>query len=619
MEYNASAIETLSFREAIREKIAMYMGSADNQGVLQGIREIVTNAIDEYTMGYGNKVEVEIDKNTVKVRDYARGVPFGKRADGTDALEAIYCMAHTGGKFNDKIYQNVAGLNGIGAKGVALSSSDFKAVSYRDGQVATLILKDGVKVSLTTRAATKTDKQGTYVEYTPAQSVYNVEPIHISFEEVKKMCRDWSYLCKGLEFNLTNAQTGEKVRYLSNNGLLDFMKDNAGRAINKTPLSTQVQEGDIHAEIVMEWTDSRAERSYVYTNGLENPEGGSSLTGAKTAITNFFKKRLKGEVSPDTLRKGLFYAISCQLPNPSFSDQRKGKVNNIELRGICQRATTQMLEDFEMRHRDEFEKILEMLSKEAKAEIAAERARRQVLEAVKDVEKNQKKKVFASDKLKDAEFLGQDAILLVCEGDSALNGMAQARNTDKTGLMCVKGKIINCLSNDDEKIFQNEEIKLLLSAMNIVPGKYDSKKLRYGRLGICTDADSDGYHIGLLVMACLLKLAPQFIEEGRLCWLRSPLFIVEQDKNRSYYFNDEEFDAARKQGKIKGEVHRAKGLGSLEAIEAHESMFTPEYQRLDVFKPDQLSFDLLYSLMGKDVEPRTDFIFKNVDFSLIRE
>ena len=155
--------------------------------------------------------------------------------------------------------------------------------------------------------------------------------------------------------------------------------------------------------------------------------------------------------------------------------------------------------------------------------------------------------------------------------------------------------------------------------MNIVPGKYDSKKLRYGRLGICTDADSDGYHIGLLIMACLLKLAPQFIEEGRLCWLRSPLYIVEQGKNRSYYFNDEEFDTARRQGKIKGEVHRAKGLGALEAIEAHESMFTPEYQRLDVFKPDQLSFDLLYSLMGKEVEPRTDFIFKNVDFSLIRE
>ena len=619
MEYNASAIETLSFRDAVATRISMYMGSADNQGVLQGIREIITNAIDEYTMGYGNKVEVEIDGNTVKVRDHARGVPFGKRADGTDALEAIYCMAHTGGKFNDKTYQNVAGMNGIGAKGVALSSTDFKAISCRDGQVATLILKDGIKVSLTTRAATKVDKQGTYVEYTPSQTVYNVEPIHIDFEEVKKMCRDWSYLCKGLEFILTNAQTGEKVRYLSNNGLLDFMKDNAGRAINKTPLSIQVQEGDIHAEIVMEWTDSRVERAYVFTNGLENPELGTSATGAKTALTNFFKKRLKGEVSPDTLRKGLFYAISCQLPNPSFSDQRKGKVNNIELRGICQRATTQMLEDFEMRHRDEFDKIIEVLTKEMKAEAAAERARVQVLNAQKDIEKNQKRKVFASDKLKDAEFLGQDAILLVCEGDSALNGMAQARNVDKTGLMCVKGKIINCLSNDDEKIFQNEEIKLLLSAMNIIPGKYDSKKLRYGRLGICTDADSDGYHIGLLIMACLLKLAPQFIEEGRLCWLRSPLYIVEQGKNRSYYFNDEEFDNARRQGKIKGEVHRAKGLGALEAIEAHESMFTPEYQRLDVFKPDQLSFDLLYSLMGKDVEPRTDFIFKNIDFSLIRE
>ena len=617
MEYNANSIETLSFHDAVRTRIAMYMGSADNMGVLQSVREIITNSIDEYTMGYGKNIKIDLwENNRIAIADQGRGVPFGPRADGIDAIEAVYTMAHSGGKFDNKIYQNVAGMNGIGGKGTALASDYFKAISNRNGTQCVLILEKGIKKSLFC-APTK-EKDGTYVEYIPSQEVYNLEPIKIDFEEIKKMCRDWSYLCRGLKFDLTNHITNEHVIYLSNNGLLDFIKDTGARSLHRTPMSINMEEDGIEAEIVMCWTEKRTEEFHVFTNGLENSEGGTSSTGIKTALTNFFKKKIKNS-SPDLVRKGMLCAVSCKVPNPSFSDQTKRKVNNPELRGLCQRATTKMLEDFEMRHKDEFDKIIEVLTKEMKAEAAAERARVQVLNAQKDIEKNQKRKVFASDKLKDAEFLGQDAILLVCEGDSALNGMAQARNVDKTGLMCVKGKIINCLSNDDEKIFQNEEIKLLLSAMNIIPGKYDSKKLRYGRLGICTDADSDGYHIGLLIMACLLKLAPQFIEEGRLCWLRSPLYIVEQGKNRSYYFNDEEFDAARRQGKIKGEVHRAKGLGALEAIEAHESMFTPEYQRLDVFKPDQLSFDLLYSLMGKDVEPRTDFIFKNVDFSLIRE
>ena len=179
------------------------------------------------------------------------------------------------------------------------------------------------------------------------------------------------------------------------------------------------------------------------------------------------------------------------MKNPIYDGQTKSKITNPELRGLCQRATTQMLEDFERRHRDEFEKVLDLLTKELKAEAAAERARKQVLEATKDIEKNQKKKVFASDKLKDAEFLGQNSTLLIVEGDSAAGGMAKARDYTKYGILAIRGKILNCLAHPDEKIFQNEEIKLLLSAMNIVPGKYDSKKLRYGRLAICTDADSD--------------------------------------------------------------------------------------------------------------------------------
>ena len=502
---------------------------------------------------------------------------------------------------------------------MALSSDDFIVTSFREGKRAVLKLTNGLKTDFFVEDQPKQANNitGTIVEFVPSQEVYNLEPIKINFEEVKKMCRDWSYLSKGISFILTDHNTGENVTYLSKNGMLDFMKENADKALHKTPLHISLADNGIEAEIVMEWTNSRSENWHVFTNGLENSEGGTSLTGIKTALTNFFKKKLKGEGSPDVLRKGLFYAVSCKVPNPSFANQTKTKINNPELRGLCQRATTQMLEEFEYRHGDEFQKILELLTKELKAEQAAERARKQVLEAAKDVEKNQKKKVFASDKLKDAEFLGENSILLIAEGDSAMGGLAQGRDYTRYGIMAIRGKIINALSNPDEKVYENEEIKLLLSAMNIIPGKYDAKKLRYGKLAICTDADSDGYHIGLLIMAALAHIAPQFIREGRLCWLRSPLHIVHDGKKEYYFFTDEELEQNRH--KIKGEVQRNKGLGSLEPEQARESMFNPEHQRMDVMEYTEEAMSLLYSLMGEDVVPRRDFIMKNVDFTEIRE
>ena len=616
MDYTAKDIETLSFRDAIRERVAMYMGSADNQGVLQCVRELITNSIDEMTMGYGNTIWVELEDNKVTIQDNARGVPFGLRDDGTEAMEAIYTMPHTGGKFDEKVYQNVAGMNGIGAKGVALSSSYFFASSCRNGEQATLILKDGIKESFEIEEIDDINLHGTRVTFIPSQEVYNLEPIHIDFEDLKEMCKNWSYLTPKVSFRLFNYNTNEEIVYKSENGILDFLKDSIKKPIHKTPLYISVKEGEIECEVAMQWAADRKEHWYVFTNGLANAEGGTSLTGVKTALTNFFKKKFKGEFSPEVARSGLFYVVNCKVPNPSFANQTKTKVNNPELRGLAQRATGQMLDDFSRRYVSEFDSIIELLTKELKAERAAERARKQVLEASKEIEKNQKKKVFASDKLKDAEFLGPSATLLVVEGNSAMGGMAQARDYTKYGILAIRGKIINCLSNPEEKIFNNEEIKLLLSAMNIVPGKYNPSKLRYGKLAICTDADSDGSHIGLLIMAALQYLAPQFIAEGRLCWLRSPLYIVENKGQESYYFTDDEFNKVR--NKVKGEVTRAKGLGELPAETARASMFG-ENQRMDVMEWNEEAVDLLYELMGEDVEPRRRFIMKNVDFSKVRE
>jgi len=616
-EYNANDIQTLDFRDAIRTRVAMYMGSADNQGVLQCVREIITNSIDEATMGFCDLIIVRLKGNQVTVIDNARGVPFGLREDGTEAMEAIYTMPHTGGKFNEKVYQNVAGQNGVGSKGVALSSSYFRAVSFRDGKAAELILKDGIKESFTISPLLKPDLTGTTVVFTPSPEVYNLEPIHIDFEDLKEMCRNWAYLTKGVCFSLFNDDTNETVTYQSNNGIIDFLKDSIKKPIHKTPLYINVKEDGIECEIAMQWAADRNEHWYVFTNGLANSEGGTSLTGVRTALTNFFKKKLKGEFSADIARSGLYYVVNCKVPNPSFANQTKTKVNNPELRGLSQRAAGQMLDEFSRRYAAEFDQILELLTKELKAEHAAERARKQVLEASKEIEKNQKKKVFASDKLKDAEFLGPNSTLLIVEGNSAMGGMAQARDYTKYGILAIRGKIINCLSNPEEKIFNNEEIKLLLSAMNIVPGKYNSSKLRYGRIAICTDADSDGSHIGLLIMAALQYLAPEFIKEGRLCWLRSPLYIVDNKGKESYYFTDDEFNKVR--NKIKGEVTRAKGLGELPAETAQASMFTDEYQRMDVMEWNEDAIDLLYDLMSEDVEPRREFIMEKVDFSKVRE
>lgn len=616
--YTINDIESLSFKDGVRQRIAMYLGSADMQGVYNAIQEIISNSIDEFYMGYGSKIEIGLSGDEkgpiITITDHGRGIPFGIKEDGSNVLVDIFSRPHTGGKFNDKVYNSVAGLNGIGAKATCLSSLRFAVSTVRDGVNAEAHWEKGVLVQYKETPYHDKTATGTSIQFTPDPEVYNLEPINIDFDVLCQRCKNLSYLTRGLIFDLISSN--KHVVYCAKNGLLDLIKDNAEKPIHAASVYHCLSEDGIEAEVALAWTKGK-ERSFTFTNGLLQSEGGTSLTGVKTAITNFMKKQFKGEFDGEIARTRLVYAVSCKIPNPSFANQTKTKINNPELRGIAQRATTLALENFKIKYPNDFKLVIDALTIERKAELAAERTRKQVLEAAKDVEKNQKKKVFASDKLKDAEFLGENSILLIAEGDSALGGLAQGRDYTKYGIMAIRGKIINALSNSEEKVYENEEIKLLLSAMNIVPGKYDAKKLRYGKLAICTDADSDGYHIGLLIMSALAHIAPQFIKEGRLCWLRSPLYIVSSGKTEKYYFTDEEFNAVK--GSIKGEVQRNKGLGSLEPAQAKKSMFSPEYQRLDVMEYNEEAMNLLYQLMGEDVEPRREFIMNNVDFSLIRE
>lgn len=614
--YGIDDIESLDFRTGVRTRIQMYLGSDDNEGTYQALKEIINNSTDEALAGYGKEIKIGISEkeNWASVIDYGRGVPFGIREDGENVLVSIYSKSHTGGKFKEGAYKNASGLNGIGAKCVCLSSEKCEIQSVRDGKAALAYFEKGVLINY--HETTLNQPNGTYVRFKPDPEVFKNGPIGYSYDRVCNDIHDISYLYPGITFVVTNADTNTDKIYCAKNGIVDFVKDNISSPLHPHIITAAITDGDDKLEIAFQW-GSKHEESYVFVNGLRCPEGGSPITGAKSAITRTFNSLSKENFDGDSIRENLFYVINCSVAQPSFANQTKSKINNANLRTMSSNCFSDALKQMKLKYSSEFDTIVEMLKKIAKAEAAAERARKQVLDAAKEVEKNQKKKVFSSDKLKDAEYLGQDATLLICEGDSALGGMSQARDYRKYGLMAIRGKIINCLSNDEEKIFQNEEIKLLLSAMNITPGRYDAKKLRYGKLAICTDADSDGYHIGLLIMAALSYLAPDFIKEGRLCWLRSPLYIVENGKTESYYFTDEEFNKVR--NKIKGEVTRAKGLGELPMETARASMFTPEYQRMDVMEWSEDAINLLYDLMGSEVEPRTQFIMNHVDFSKITE
>lgn len=614
MNYNANDIETLNFRDAIRTRIEMYMGSADNQGVLQCIREIVSNCIDEHIMGYGNKIIIELfENNLVKVTDFGRGCPFGKREDGTEALEAIFMTAHSGGKFSDKTYRSVIGMNGIGGKGVALSSKYFKVQSIRDNKKATLEMERGIKKDFKVEKMI-VKETGTIVEFIPDEEVYKLEPIHIDFKEIKNMCKNWSFLNKGLILEVINHITNEKQSYCAKNGLLDLISDKAENPIHEHPFYYQLKDGQNEVEIALQWTKEK-ENIFVFTNGLENIEGGTSLTGLKTAITRNLNKEFRRNFTGEMARTGLVAAIACKTPNPSFANQTKTKINNPELRQLADRAFSEYFKIYVKKYAQDAEAIKEFLSKEEKAEEAADRARNAVINAQAKIANSRNKKTVMPEKLKDAEFLGEDAILLIAEGNSAMAGLASGRDTEKYGILAIRGKIRNLLSCPLEEGLENEEVQSILTALGCgILDKYDSKKLRYGKVAIAVDADDDGCHIACLIMSLFKALIPQFIEENRLCWLKAPLFKVKKGKNNYYFYDEDELNNSR----IKGEQSRFKGLGELTAEDTKNSMFDKDNQRIEILIPDDNSFYRLEELMGPSVQPRKDFVFSGaIDFSKI--
>lgn len=621
MAYDINSIESLSFREGVRKRIQMYLGSDDIEGTYQALKEIINNSTDEALAGYGKKIEIHVNEieNSVRVRDYGRGVPFGIRDNGENVLISIYTKSHTGGKFNNDSYKNASGLNGIGGSCVCLSAEKFWVKSTRNGTCATAIFEKGENVSYVEESTT--GQNGTEVYFIPDKEVFCNGKIGFDYLRICEDIKAISYLYSGITFEVSGVSLeGEEdcQIFCAKNGITDFVKDNISKPLHKHVITASASNEDDSVEIAFQWAAGAKEKSYVFVNGLLCPEGGTPITGAKSAITKTLNNLANATFDGDKIREGLFFVINCKVANPSFANQTKSKINNSSLRTLTSNAFTAAIKQMYSDYNDEFNTIVALLRKIEKADEAAERARNAILNQEKKEAASKRRKVQMPDKFKDCEKHGEDSLLIICEGNSALAGLMPARDVNTEALYAVRGKVKNLLKHPLEECLENQEISDIICALGCgIQEKYNPKKLNYGKVAIAVDADVDGKNIMCLIATMFSVLMPQFIEEGRLCWLQAPLYRLTKGNQRVFAYNDKEL-AELRQKYPTWEQGRNKGLGEMTAEDMELSMMNKENRHLEVLKISDFdsAMESLNTLMGAGrVKERRDFLFENVDFS----
>lgn len=615
-EYNAESIKSLSFRDGVRQRIQMYLGSDDIEGTYQGLKEIINNSTDEALAGYGKKIEIYLitDTNEISVRDYGRGVPFLVKPNGENVLVDIYTKAHTGGKFDHQSYKNSSGLNGLGGSCVCLSSLKFRVESYRDKKKAVATFYKGELQSY--KEEKTNEKNGTFVSFIPDPEVFSTGPIGYDIERICEDIKDISYLYPGITFIVSNEDGAET--YCAKEGIVDFIKEKVAKPLNKHILHHEETDGTDSVEIAFQW-GTKQEEAYTFVNGLRIPEHGTTLTGAKTAITKTFNSLCEKNFNGDKIRENMCLVMNCKVVNPSFANQTKSKINNPSLRTLCSKAFSAALKEMAEKYPAEFETIVNLMEKVEKAEAAATRARESILNFEKKSSEHSKKKITSSEKFKDCEKHGQDSMLVICEGNSALNGLMPARNVQTEALYAIRGKIINLLKHPLDECLANAEVSDIINALGCgIMDKYDSKKLRFGRVAIASDGDVDGKSIGCLIATMFYVLMPEFIQEGRLCWLQAPLFKLAKGKERVFAYNIDELNELKKT-RSNWEQTRNKGLGEMSPEDMKASMLHPTNRHLDILTVDDYDAfcESINILMGPQVEDRREFLFENVDFSVI--
>ncbi len=614
--YKEDSIESLSPLEHVRLRPGMYCG--DTSDATQLAIEILGNAIDEYNIGHGNIISIAlIEDGSIVIEDKGQGFPINVfREDGETVLQASFDVINTSGKYrNDGVYEGTAiGLNGIGAKLTNFLSHWLVVTSTKNGHSETVVFKEGIfeKRELYDNSNIK---NGTRVVFQPSEKFFTSPKVNET--KLRNFCEDITCLCPGL----TIMFNGDKIEH---DGIQDLLTRSLGNGISilNNNFIIQEQRDKQKLDLALTYCDKSSSIIVPYVNcGLTT--AGPHITSIKSCITRTLNKWAKEQgilkekdknLEGAALQEGLVLVCNITAENVAYDAQVKSNITKIDTAFISSILSDQ-LEIWLDNNVTDGKNIIEKALIARKAAEAAKKARAAV-KANKTKKSSSKVKILHPDKLKDAEYLGEDSTLLLVEGLSAGASMAVARDRQKYGILMLRGKLINAFSNSKEKLEKNEEIQLLLKALNITPGAYDPSDLRYGRVAICTDSDSDGYHIGLLIATALQHFCPEFIEEQRLCWLRSPLYIVKTKQGEQYYFTDEEMDAVR--GKITSEVQRNKGLGSLSADQAKASMFGKN-QKMDILNPTEDAINLLKALMGSSGIARKEFVFNEIDFSTVRE
>ena len=620
MGYDANSIQVRDFRTAARMTPGMFIGADGQDAAFNCFLEILNNSCDEAIMGRGNRIIVEVDDNSMQITDEGAGVPRGPNKDCEEVLIELYTSAHSSGKFSTDNYKRVRGMHGVGASTVCVCSESFIVYTKRDGAEWKMEFVDGIPTTKTAQKLCKTKETGTSIYFRPDKKIFHIDDATPAFniDRIRDELQLTSYFIPNVTFVLSYGDQQET--FLSRNGLKDFASTQIINPLHKNYIYANKHfDDDIDIEVFAQWTSGK-EKCYVFSNGALNAAGGTPISGMKTAFTRTINDQAKESFDGDMIRKGLITIINIKHPHPIYQNQVKDKIQNQELRGLTQTAFTEAIKDWIVKNREDFDKIINLLAKEKRADEAANRAREAILAHEHLEAENKKKKFAAPVKLMDCEKHGQNSILYITEGKSAKTPVQNARNISYEAVYDIRGKIIGALKNPIEKVLENEEVSDILQILGCgIFEKYNEKKLNFGKLLIFSDRDEDGSAISNLIVTLMYVLMPEFIKQGRLGRVMPPLFRVVKGKNYHYFYSNEEYNQ-NKNNYLNWEVTRYKGIGECSSEDMKRTMFNEKERRIVMYKIEDFQnfSSLIELLMGDDVPPRRQYIFDNIDFSKLR-
>jgi DNA gyrase subunit B len=640
--YSADNIQVLEGLEAVRKRPSMYIGDTGVKGLHHLVYEVVDNSIDEALAGYCDTIKVTIHKdNSISVIDNGRGIPTGINSkENKSALELVMTVLHAGGKFDKDTYKVSGGLHGVGVSCVNALSTHLTALVYREGKIWTQEYEKG-KPLFDVKTIGDTDKRGTTVIFHPDPEIFTITTEY-KYETLAARLRELAYLNKGIRLSLTDEREPNEdgtfltEEFYSEGGLREFVKylDGTRPAIIPEPIYVEGIKQGIPVELALQYNDSFSENVHSYVNNINTIEGGTHVAGFRRGLTRTLKnyadkegllKNNKVEITGDDFREGLTAVISVKVAEPQFEGQTKTKLGNNEVTGAVDVAVGEILGNYLEENPREAKAIVQKVVLAATARAAARKAREMV----------QRKNVMGGSGLpgKLADCANSDPAIceiFLVEGDSAGGTAKQGRNRDYQAILPLRGKILNVEKAMEHKIYENEEIKNMFTALGVSIGTPEDdkalnfSKLRYHKIVIMTDADVDGSHITTLILTFFFRYMKELVEYGYVYIASPPLYLVKKGKDFEYCWNDEQRIAAIQRVKGTGKedsvtVQRYKGLGEMNAEQLWETTMNPETRTLKRASIENAAeCDHTFSmLMGDEVAPRREFIERNARYANI--